>query len=95
LNDRRGDPAVRRIRGRDDIDEDLIQTGAIDYVDPEAWDSRWTYGFQGMRQQIDHILLSFSLKEATRRSGGIRTEFHDVSNPLASDHRPVVVTLRF
>jgi endonuclease/exonuclease/phosphatase family metal-dependent hydrolase len=95
LNDKRGDPALRRIRGRDDIDEDLIQTGMVEYVDPEAWETRWTYVHQGMREQIDHILLSHSLKQATRRSGGIRTEFIEVDNPLASDHRPVVVTLRF
>ncbi len=92
LNDRRGQPAVRRIRGLDDIHEDLIQTGHKGYFD-DRLDTRWTYEFEGIREQIDHILLSFSVKNACKRSG-ISARTIDHENELASDHRPLVVTLK-
>ena len=93
LNDRRGEPTLRRIRGLDDIWSDLIQTGLTKYSEDEA--ERWTYIFQGRRQQIDHILLSQSIKGAAKRTRGIRGTAVAHNNPLASDHRPLVVTLDF
>lgn len=93
LNDRRGQPAVHRIRGLDDMHEDLIQTGHKDYFDVAKLDSRWTYEFEGVRQQIDHILLSFSIKETCKSRGGIIAHTVAHGNELASDHRPLVVTL--
>lgn len=89
LNDRRGQPALRRIRGFDDLWADLIQTGGVDFFDDGAEDTRWTYIFQGRRQQIDHILLSRSVRDAWR----ISTETVGPIAGLASDHRPLVVTL--
>ena len=93
LNDKRGHPAIHRIRGLDDIDEDLIQTGLYNFFERDAEDTRWTYQFQGVRQQIDHILLSRSIRDIAK-SGGIRTRTVEHNNVLASDHRPLVVTLR-
>lgn len=93
INDYRGQPTLLRLRGFDDIYEDLIQTGHKDYFDKAQLDTRWTYEFEGIRQQIDHILLSFSVKEVCKSSGGIRARTFDYQNKSASDHRPFIVTL--
>ena len=84
---------LQRIRGQDDIDEDLIQTGQTQYFDKVKLDTRWTYQFEGVRQQIDHILLSYSVKDACKR-GGIKARTVDHGNSLASDHRPMVVEMK-
>lgn len=87
LNDKRGDPALRRIRGRDDIGPDLIQTGA-----PQYWEDntqRWTYQYQGTRQQIDHILLSRSLRKKVSASAHQPTV--RVDGRLVTDHRGLIV----
>lgn len=47
LNDRRGQPTLRRLRGLDDIWPDLIQTGHWSYFEREQEASRWTYQFRG------------------------------------------------
>lgn len=91
FNDDRGEPALHRIRGFDDIEPDLIQTGLIDYFPRDDWDERWTYEFQGVRRQIDHILLSRSIRDATL---DIESYTIDHNNTLASDHRPLMVMLR-
>jgi endonuclease/exonuclease/phosphatase family metal-dependent hydrolase len=97
LNDGRGQPALRRIQGYDDIWPDLIQTGDVEFFDKADYGARWTYEFLGTRNQIDHILLSPSIEgitapnTATRR--GIRPRVPDQPNALASDHRPFVLTL--
>jgi endonuclease/exonuclease/phosphatase family metal-dependent hydrolase len=99
LNDHRGQPAIRRIRGRDDIFDDLFQTGEPRFFDPNRLDTRWTYVFQGERQQIDHVLVSRSLVD-TAGNGGIVAETMDVVETLAgsstpaTDHRPFVVNVR-
>jgi len=93
LNDRRGEPAIHRIRGLDDIHEDLIQTGQVNYFDDDKLGTRWTYEYRGERNQIDHILLSPAVKHATLRSG-IHARTVDHGNALASDHRPFVLTLK-
>ncbi len=92
LNDGRGEPALRRIRGLDDIWPDLIETGNHEYFRDTDPSSRWTYEFQGERNQIDHILLSPSIKGIVT-SRGIRPRVPDQPVRLASDHRPFVVTL--
>ena len=43
LNDGRGEPALRRIRGLDDIWPDLIETGEARYFSEDDVDTRWTY----------------------------------------------------
>ena len=93
LNDRRGDPAIRRVRGLDDIHEDLIQTGTIKYFDEAEWGTRWTYEFKGVRNQIDHILPSFAVKAETKTQNGIEAETFEHGNALASDHKPFILTL--
>ena len=80
LNDKKGQPAIHRIRGLEDIHEDLIQTGLVSFWDRAQLDSRWTYEFQGVRQQIDHILLSFSIKEISK---SIAARSFDHRNHLA------------
>lgn len=99
LNDQPGHPAIRRIRGRDDIEADLIQTGTVHFFDKDQLETRWTYLFQGERQQIDHILISDSISDATKRGGRIRaqtlpiTEKIGMTSHLASDHRAFVLNI--
>ena len=92
LNDGRGEPTLRRIRGLDDIWPDLIETGGYEYFRDTDPSSRWTYEFQGERNQIDHILLSPSIKGIVANRG-IRPRIPDQPVRLASDHRPFVLTL--
>src|SRR5918993_1720771 len=82
LNHGRGEPAFRRIRGLDDILPDLIQTGSFAYFKDTDPGSRWTYEFQGERNQIDHVLISPSIKEIVK-SGGIKPRVPDQPNRLA------------
>ena len=70
LNDGRNEPALRRIRGLDDIWPDLIETGDFSFFRNTDPGSRWTYEFQGERNQIDHILLGPSIRDIVN-SGGI------------------------
>jgi endonuclease/exonuclease/phosphatase family metal-dependent hydrolase len=100
LNDHPGQPAVRRIRGQDDIWEDLVQTGNTEYFPEAEWGERWTIEFRGMRQQIDHVLPSNSLREACGPSR-IRAKTIAVSETIAgtehraTDHRAFAVTFEF
>lgn len=93
LNDHRGQPTLRRIRGFDDIWPDLAQTGNAEFFPDDRLDTRWTYEFEGVREQIDHILLSPAIYTEVGRSG-IRPSVPEQPNTLASDHRPFVLTLR-
>ena len=92
LNDGRGQPALRRISGFDDIGPDLIQTGHARFFAEADQDSRFTFEFQGVRAQIDHVLLSQSIRDLVK-SNGIKPRVPDQTNRLASDHRPFIVTL--
>jgi len=89
MNDHRGQPTLRRLRGRDDIWEDLIQTGHVKYFRRQEG-TRWTYEFQGERRQIDHVLLSNSIGTIAKK---IRAQVPAQPDPTVSDHRPVVVTI--
>ena len=91
LNDKRGDPAMRRIRGRDDIGPDLIQTGSHQYWEDDS--QRWTYQYRGTRQQIDHILLSRSLRKSIKASAHQPTT--QIDGRLVTDHRGLIVELEF
>lgn len=94
MNDRRGQPTIRRLRGLDDIWPDLIQTGHWQFFEAGEEASRWTYQFRGELNQIDHILLSYSLRK--NQSDAIRTSVLDVpaqDNPQISDHRPIMVSI--
>ena len=92
LNDYRGQPTLNRIRGLDDIYPDLVQTGYVKYFEEEKLNTRWTYEYQGVYNQIDHVLLSDAVLELCR-SNGIRTRTFSHDDPLASDHKPLIVTL--
>ena len=95
LNDRRGQPTLRRIRGLDDIWPDLFQTGHHKFFEREEEASRWTYQFRGELNQIDHILLSYSLRK--NQSTAISTQVMEIpeqDSPSVSDHRPLIVTLQ-
>ncbi len=92
INDHRGQPTLRRIRGLDDIGPDLLQTGQANFFSRNKRNTRWTYEFQGVREQIDHILLSRSILEACGKKG-VRSHVIKKSYPPVSDHRPFLVTL--
>lgn len=108
INDGRGQPALRRLRGRDDIWEDLIQTGGPTFhyrrsnESNEAYNRRvgdhWTYEFAGRKQQLDHILISRSIYETCGRRG-LQLQFDDVPESIPTtgtpltDHRSVSLSL--
>ncbi len=92
LNDSRNQPAIRRIRGRDDIGPDLVQTGLAKYFDRDKLDTRWTYEYMGVRNQIDHVLLSTSFIDKCNRIHARTLQHND---PQASDHLPFIVELEF
>ena len=97
LNDHRGQPSMRRIRGRDDIDEDLYQTGSPVFFQGDRWRAlgyRWTQAYQGVRTQVDHILLSQSIVDACGIEG-VEPIFPLQRNGFVSDHRPVLARLTF
>ncbi|MEQ9087089.1 MAG: endonuclease/exonuclease/phosphatase family protein [Pontimonas sp.] len=93
LNDKRGQPTLLRIRGFDDIYPDLIQTGLVRYFEEDELDTRWTYTYQGERNQIDHVLLSPGVEALMTSKNRIGTRIIDHGNEMASDHRPVIVTM--
>ncbi len=94
LNDRRGDPALRRVRGLHDIGPDLAQTGRAKYFKDPA--RAWTSIFKGQRELIDHILVSRSILKAVKRGKrGVRAATGPAPGKEVSDHRPLIVTLTF
>lgn len=88
LNSEKRSASIYRIRGFDDLYEELIQTGNSDYF--ERTDVRWTYNYKGEPEQIDHILISPGL---TTRSG-IQTTILETNDDNISDHNPVIVKLK-
>lgn len=88
LNAEKGSPTLYRLRGFDDIYEELIQTGDSRYF--ENTDIRWTYKYKGETEQIDHILISQSLSERNK----IKTSIIEVTDQFISDHNPVIVSLQ-
>ena len=88
LNSEKGTESIYRVRGFDDIYEELIQTGHSEYF--ESTDVRWTYNYKGEPEQIDHILISSGL---TSKSG-IKTSILETNDDKISDHNPVIVKLK-
>lgn len=100
LNDHRGQPAIRRVRGFDDIYPDLLQTGRKEFFEESELDQRWTKQYEGILNQIDHILLSESMFGMNRDAGFsgrtiIKTKMIENSDSRISDHRPVVVDVLY
>ncbi|GIW81043.1 MAG: hypothetical protein KatS3mg105_2850 [Gemmatales bacterium] len=105
LNAHRQSAVLRRIRGRDDIFADLIQTGRPPVYRPRSSERvffkdltrRWTYEYEGTRQQLDHILISESMLE---KFEPIRADTLEVKHAIAgtkipaSDHRPLFIVLK-
>lgn len=89
LNSEKRSPSLYRIRGFDDVFEELIQTGHSQYF--ESTEVRWTYNYKGEREQIDHILVSPGLTTPS----GIKTHIVETPSDLISDHNPVIVHLTF
>jgi endonuclease/exonuclease/phosphatase family metal-dependent hydrolase len=114
LNDHRGQPTLRRIRGRDDIEEDLVQTGGPSFLDQRGGETyadfsarmrdAWTYEYRGERNQLDHILISQSIRRRATAANGrkrVAIEFIDIDEKIggsghpATDHRAVKLRLEF
>jgi len=72
------------LRGFDDIYADLIQP----IHNKDFSGDKWTYKYDGRTQQLDHILLSPSLR-GTFTSGHIQSSH----NRKTSDHFILVLTL--
>jgi len=84
LNADRGSPTLRRIRGLDDVFADLSQPAHSDRFEGD----KWTYRYAGRGQQIDHILLSPTLRKSLQSGQVIYGHGEDVS-----DHSPLLVTV--
>lgn len=99
LNSEKRHPVLQKIRGFLDIQEEMIQTGDSYYF--EEYDTRWTYDYKGQREQIDHILLSLSLKKQCKNNNpkqnqwGIKTSITETGDELISDHNALIVELNF
>jgi predicted extracellular nuclease len=99
LNSEKRHPVLQTIRGFLDIQEEMIQTGDSYYF--EEYDTRWTYDYKGQREQIDHILLSLSMKEICKNNNpkqkkwGIKTSITETGDELISDHNALIVELNF
>lgn len=99
LNSERRHPALLTIRGFKDIEAELVQTGDTYYF--EDYNTRWTYNYKGQQEQIDHILLSLSLKNACKNNNrkqkqwGIKTSILPTNNEAISDHNALIVNLSF
>lgn len=87
LNSQKGTESIYRIRGFDDVYEELIQTGNTQYF--ENYDVRWTYNYKGQPEQIDHILISPGLS----KKSDIKTSIIETNDDKVSDHNPVIVKL--
>ena len=88
LNSEKRSESIYRIRGFDDIYEELIQTGHSDYF--ESTEVRWTYNYRGEPEQIDHILVSPELAVKS----GISTSILETNDEKISDHNPIIVKLK-
>jgi predicted extracellular nuclease len=87
------------LRGFRDIEEELLQTGDLYYF--ENTETRWTYNYRGQLEQLDHILLSLSIREICENNNyrqkkwGIKTTIVPTNNEEISDHNAVMVELTF
>jgi endonuclease/exonuclease/phosphatase family metal-dependent hydrolase len=92
-------PVLRTLRGFEDINSELIQTGDHYYFD--NFDTRWTYNYKGQKEQIDHILLSLSFKKWCKNNNpkqnkwGIKSLIEPTPKPTTSDHNAFIVELNF
>lgn len=99
LNSESRHETLLKIRGFRDMEEELIQTGDDNYF--ENYDTRWTYNYKGRFEQIDHILLSLSIKEQCIRNNpkqnkwGIKTSIIPTTDKEVSDHNALLVELNF
>lgn len=85
LNSEKGSPTIYRLRGFDDIYEELLQTGNSQFF--ENTEVRWTYNYKGEPEQIDHILISPGLSSKSK----IKTTILEVTDKEVSDHNAVMV----
>ncbi|MDC0230983.1 endonuclease/exonuclease/phosphatase family protein [Aureispira] len=99
FNSEKRHQVLKTIRGFNDINEELIQSGDMEYF--EDYDTRWTYNYKGQMEQIDHILLSLGIKELCKANNekkkqwGIKTKIIETKNDQVSDHNALVVELNF
>ncbi len=97
FNSEKRNEELLTLRGFNDIYPELIQTGDSDYFGHSS--IRWTYEFEGEREQIDHILMSISLSKLCYRNTstrmGIESSILETGNSFVSDHNAFVVSLLF
>lgn len=93
INSERNHEALSMLRGFNDVYQELVQTGDYKYMSEGS--IRWTYTFQGLQDQLDHILMSLPLTKEFKATKGIVTTIIPTENELVSDHNAVVVKLTF
>lgn len=99
LNVEKRHPVLLTLRGFRDIQEELIQTGDSYFF--EDLTTRWTYNYKGQYEQLDHILLSLSVRDLCQdnnprqKQWGIKTSIVPTPNDFISDHNAVRVQLYF
>jgi endonuclease/exonuclease/phosphatase family metal-dependent hydrolase len=88
MNDTPGTPAIRRLRGFDDVWGNFLQT-----ANELPEEGRFTFVHQGQKNLLDHVLLSPSLyKEFRGISPERRCEIVDLGS--LSDHHAVLARLK-
>lgn len=99
LNVEKRHPVLLTLRGFHDIQEELIQTGDNYFFEDVT--TRWTYNYKGQYEQLDHILLSLSIRDLCHNNNprqkkwGIKTRILPTPNDFISDHNAVLVQLYF
>jgi predicted extracellular nuclease len=99
LNSERRHEVLLTIRGFRDIYSELVQTGDSYFFDD--YSTRWTYNYKGQKEQIDHVLMSLSLKKICESNNpkqkkmGMKAVILETKDEQVSDHNAFIVELNF
>jgi len=99
LNSEKRHEVLLTVRGFRDIYGELVQTGDNYFFDD--YKTRWTYNYKGQQEQIDHVLMSLSLKNICednnpkQKKMGVKSVIIETKDEQVSDHNAFMVELDF